>query len=64
MVGEYGPRPLTAWIAVLAVLIINISFSHTNTPIFFKIQRVQAIDDMNKLYKFHENQTTIADFIA
>ena len=31
---------------------------------FFKIDRVRAVDDIDKLCKFHKNLTTNADFIA
>ena len=31
---------------------------------FFKINRVQAIDDTKQLCKFHENPTTNKDFIT
>ena len=31
---------------------------------FFKINRAQAVDDIDKLCKFHENLTTNADCIA
>ena len=30
---------------------------------FLKIKRVEAIDEMDKLYKFHENPTNV-DFIV
>ena len=46
--------------------IINLKwlFSLANCQSFFKINRVQAIDEVDKLCKFHENQTKIVDFIA
>ena len=31
---------------------------------FFKINRVEAIDEMDKMCKFYKNQTKNADFIA
>ena len=33
-------------------------------PLIFKINRVQAVDDIDKLCKFHENLATNADCIS
>ena len=38
-------------------------FSHTDSQIFLKINRVEAIDEIDKLCKFHENPTKNVDFI-
>ena len=39
-------------------------FSHTDGPILLKINRVEAIDETDKLRKFHENPIKNVDFIA
>ena len=36
-------------------------FSLTDCLIFFKMNRVQAVDDIDKLCKFHKNLTSDAD---
>ena len=36
----------------------------TDCQILFKIHRVQAVNDIDKLCKFHENLTTNADCLA
>ena len=43
--------------------IINLKWL-TDCQILFKIKRVEAVDDIDKLCKFHENLTTNADCIA
>ena len=43
---------------------LNGYFSLTDCLIFFKINGVEAIDEINKLCKFHENPTKNVDFIA
>ena len=43
---------------------LNGYFSHTDCQIFLKINRVEAIDEMDKLCEFHENLTKNVDFIA
>ena len=40
------------------------SFSLLTGRLFSKIDRVEAVDDIDKLCKFHENLTTNADYIA
>ena len=46
--------------------IVNLKWFHFRLSdfFFFKINRVQAVDDIDKLCKFHENPTTNADCIA
>ena len=40
------------------------TFSHTDCPIFLKINRIEAMDEMDKFCEFHENPTKNIDFIA
>ena len=40
---------------------VNEYFSLTDCLFFFKINRVEAFDEMDKLCKFHENPTRTAD---
>ena len=42
----------------MQIVNFNCYFSLTDCPIFFKINRVQAVDDIDKLCKFHKNLTT------
>ena len=37
--------------------------SLTDSQTFFKINRVQAVDDIDRLCKFHKNLTSDADFV-
>ena len=39
-------------------------FPYCLSVFFFKIDRVRAMDEINKLCKFHENLTQNEDFIA
>ena len=39
-------------------------FPHCFFDFFFKINRVEATDEINKLCDFHENLTRNTDFIA
>ena len=43
---------------------LNGYFSNTDSPIFLKIKRVEAISKIDKLCKFHKNATRNVDFIA
>ena len=43
---------------------LNGYFSLTDFPIFIQIVKVQAVDEIDKLYKCNENQTKNKDFIV
>ena len=48
----------------MQIINLNGYFSLNDCPIFFKINRIQAVDDIDKLCKFYENLTTNADCIT
>ena len=45
----------------MQIFVLNVYFSHTNCRTFLKINRVEGIDEIDK---FHENPTKNEDFIA